>query len=161
MSFPGGMQDQEDGGDHVKTALRETQEEIGVESCQIKVYGVGTCFSTQDRRGLIYPVVASVDLDFTGDPFHLNREEVHDVHLIPLKDLCNFSCWRYTRWKRPGSDNSIALPVYRDIVLNDCNTPRLWGITALITHFVLMAVLPTEYRFQFDLFAPVVAKDVV
>lgn len=163
IAFPGGLQDESDTEDHVTTALRETHEEIGVDPSKIKTHGVGSCFSTRNNMGVIYPVVGRINLDFDskdGGPFYLNRDEVQAVHLIPLKDLCDTNNWRYTRWKRPGTSMSIALPVYRDNLLNDNGIPRMWGITAVITHFVLSAILPQEYKFHFDILAPLVQSDV-
>lgn len=80
ISFPGGRLDPEDGGDPVVCALRETTEEVGLESDRIRVLGrldryvTGTGF-------LITPVVGLVRPPFTviPDPF-----EVADVFEVPL-----------------------------------------------------------------------------
>jgi 8-oxo-dGTP pyrophosphatase MutT (NUDIX family) len=152
ISFPGGLQDETDTGDHITTALRETHEEIGVDPSRVIAHGVGAHFATRNNFGVIYPVLGSMNLDWSSNqPFYLNKEEVEAVHLIPLKDLCNTSNWRYTRWKRPGASHCIALPVYRDSILNDKTAPRLWGITGIITHFVMSAILPNEYKFDFEI----------
>lgn len=155
IAFPGGLQDESDTGDHVTTALRETHEEIGVDPSKITTYGVLTGFATRNNLGVIHPVLGSIQLDFASSegPFYLNREEVEAVHLIPLHDLCRVENWRYTRWKRPGTNACIALPVYRDSLLNDNQAPRLWGITAVITHFVMSAILPDQYKFQYEILA--------
>lgn len=152
LSFPGGLQDESDTGDHVTTALRETHEEIGVDPSRVIPHGVGTGFATRNNLGVLYPVIGSLNLDWSqSQPFHINKDEVEAVHLIPLKDLCNLNHWRYTRWKRHGASHAIALPVYRDSILNDKTAPRLWGITGIITHFVMNTILPNEYKFDFEI----------
>lgn len=148
ICFPGGVQDDADSRDHVTTALRETEEEIGVNASQVRVFGTAAPFQTRNDMGMLYPVVGFVDLKFTDgvDPFKLSVDEVEKVHLVPLQNLVREENWRYTRWR-----GGLALPVYRDEVFNDKDVPRIWGITAMMIHFVMNAILPHEYKFSFDI----------
>lgn len=149
ICFPGGLQDESDSSDHVATALRETEEEIGLDASRIRVYGLAAPFQTRNDQGMLYPAVGFIDLDFSHgrDPFKLNREEVQAVHLVPLENLVKSENWRYTRFKPSG----LALPVYRDTVFNDKQVPRIWGLTGMMIHFVMMATMPHDYRFTFDI----------
>jgi 8-oxo-dGTP pyrophosphatase MutT (NUDIX family) len=55
VSFPGGGEDPEDGGDLVETALRETHEEIGIHRSDIRVLGLfDECLSIHGIVGSAY-----------------------------------------------------------------------------------------------------------
>ena len=148
ICFPGGVQDDADSNDHVRTALRETEEEVGVDSSRIRIFGTAAPFPARNGMGMLHPVIGFVDLDFSNGrtPFKLNLEEVENVHLVPLENLVKKENWRYTRWR-----GKLALPVYRDEVFNDKDVPRIWGITAMMIHFAMNAILPNEYKFSFDI----------
>jgi len=82
IAFPGGKADPED-RDAVATALREAQEEIGLEKRQVQVLGNLPVYTTGSAYW-VTPVVALVQ-----DGFSLNRNpfEVEDVFEIPLDFL--------------------------------------------------------------------------
>lgn len=147
MSFPGGQMDEIDENDPVKTALRETDEEIGLKADKVKVFGALNPLPTRDSSGLIFPVISVVD-NFQMSSLRINQNEVDGVYLVKLSSLCDTNKWRYTRWTKSG----LALPVYRDETFNDVSAPRVFGITALILHFVLRSLLPEHYLFNFELF---------
>lgn len=150
ISFPGGQQDPEDSSDPIKTALRETKEEIGIHEDRVTVYGSLNRLPTRNYDGFIYPVVGYVDVDFSSpDGLKLNKSEVEKVLLVRLKDLCQSDNWRYTRWT-----HGLALPVYRDKIFNDIQIPRIWGITAIMIHLVMSALLPEKHTFSYDIFCP-------
>lgn len=82
VSFPGGHLEPDDGGPE-ETALRETEEEIGLHRRHLKVVGHLDTYIT--RTGFVVtPVVAIVDppLDIQPDP-----HEVADVFEVPLTFL--------------------------------------------------------------------------
>ena len=82
VSFPGGRVDQDD-RDLVHTALRETEEEIGVSAHQVDVAGFLETYET--RTGfLITPVVGLVHPDFE---LQINAQEVAEVFEVPLDYL--------------------------------------------------------------------------
>lgn len=82
VSFPGGKN--ENGEDSVRTALRETQEEIGVDSKGIRVIGRLTQYHIIPSHMLVQPVVGCID---NIAQFHPDRREVAKVMQIPLTDL--------------------------------------------------------------------------
>ncbi len=79
IAFPGGKVDPED-ANHQATALREAQEEIGLDAEHVQVIGqlptyiTGTAF-------WVTPVVGLVSPDMALTP---NAEEVDDVFEVPL-----------------------------------------------------------------------------
>lgn len=147
MSFPGGQMDAVDGNDPVKTALRETNEEIGLKTSLVKVYGTLNPLPTRDSTGLIFPVISFVE-SLEMKSLEINKDEVDGVFLVRLSSLCDSNKWRYTRWKKSG----LALPVYRDETFDDVHVPRIFGITALMLHFVLSSLIPEHYLFNYELF---------
>jgi 8-oxo-dGTP pyrophosphatase MutT (NUDIX family) len=84
IAFPGGRQDADD-RDIVTTALRETREEVGLESAFVQVIGTLPLYQTGSGF-IITPVVGLV-----RDGFHLspNAFEVEDVFEVPLDFLMN------------------------------------------------------------------------
>jgi 8-oxo-dGTP pyrophosphatase MutT (NUDIX family) len=84
VAFPGGKVDQTD-RDQAHTALREAQEEIGLDPALVEVLGSMPTYIT-GTRFIVTPVVALVS------PSHrltLNTHEVADAFEVPLEFLMN------------------------------------------------------------------------
>lgn len=144
LSFPGGLQDSTDNDDVIETALRETEEEIALPRAKVNVIGTLPALTFFLNADTIHPIISLVDL--RGVSMQPNPDEVESIHLAKLKDLVIDDRWRYTRWKA-----GWALPCYRDATFNDRTVPRLWGLTATLTHFLLRAMFPSLHKFQFNL----------
>ena len=84
IAFPGGKVDDDD-ADASATALREAQEEIGLEGAFVQVLGEMPHYVTGSAF-IITPVVALVQPGFTLTP---NAFEVADVFEVPLEFLMN------------------------------------------------------------------------
>ncbi|MGZ5195510.1 MAG: CoA pyrophosphatase [Ramlibacter sp.] len=84
VAFPGGKRDDSD-ADEAHTALREAQEEIGLEPHWIEVIGQMPTYTTGSQF-IITPVVALVDPDHH---LKLNAFEVADAFEVPLEFLMN------------------------------------------------------------------------
>jgi 8-oxo-dGTP pyrophosphatase MutT (NUDIX family) len=84
ISFPGGRAEPTD-ADAVATALREAQEEIGLEPRFVDVLGSMPTYTT-GTGFIVTPVIALIDPGFTvtADPF-----EVAEVFEVPLSFLMN------------------------------------------------------------------------
>ena len=84
IAFPGGKAEAGD-ADATATALREAQEEIGLDAAFIQVLGVLPHYLTGSAF-VITPVVALVQAGFTLSP---DPNEVADVFEVPLSFLMN------------------------------------------------------------------------
>nr|VFK52804.1 MAG: 8-oxo-dGTP pyrophosphatase MutT, NUDIX family [Candidatus Kentron sp. TUN]VFK53398.1 MAG: 8-oxo-dGTP pyrophosphatase MutT, NUDIX family [Candidatus Kentron sp. TUN]VFK56908.1 MAG: 8-oxo-dGTP pyrophosphatase MutT, NUDIX family [Candidatus Kentron sp. TUN] len=82
VSFPGGRTEEADSGP-VETALRETEEEIGLKPSFIHVIGFLDTYETRTRY-LVTPVVGLVTPGFRLNP---DRFEVAEVFEVPLPFL--------------------------------------------------------------------------
>jgi len=80
VSFPGGGVEAADGGDLTVTALREAQEEIGLDPANVRVLGVLDEYAT--RTGFkVTPVVAVLEKDQQWNP---QADEVARIFEVPL-----------------------------------------------------------------------------
>lgn len=84
IAFPGGKADEVD-ADAIATALREAQEEVGLDPSLAQVLGVLPPYVTGSAF-IITPVVALVQTDFR---LTVNAFEVADVFEVPLEFLMN------------------------------------------------------------------------
>lgn len=87
ISFPGGRVEEGDGG-FIDAALRETEEEIGLERCHIRIAGYLPDYRT-GTGFCVTPVVAFVTPPFTVRPDPFEVAEVFEVPLDFLLDTAN------------------------------------------------------------------------
>lgn len=122
ISLPGGKVEPEDKGTDF-TALRETEEEIGVERNLIHVLGRLTEVYIPVSRFLIHPYIG-----FLENPPLINHDnrEVKSVIHCPLPDLLNEENRVLTRFK---TDNGIWM---KDIPAFEIQEKIVWGATAII-----------------------------
>ena len=88
ISFPGGGYHKED-GELVKTALRETQEEIGLNSEYIDILGELDDSLTKGSQYVITPYVGVIPPDYK---FKLNLYETAEIIKIPVLALLDQTC---------------------------------------------------------------------
>ncbi|KAK7869661.1 hypothetical protein R5R35_010025 [Gryllus longicercus] len=133
VSFPGGMQEAGDGGSLEATALREAREELGLAADGVRVWGHGPWVGTARRDAAVLPFVGFVGrVDVRA--LRLCPHEVEAAFAVPLQRLCDPKLFRYTQFR-----GSFALPVFTG------GEYRIWGLTAIITHTVLKALVPAVY----------------
>ena len=82
ISFPGGVL--EDNETPIETALRETQEEIGINPKEIEVLGYLKPTKTKSSGFLIIPVVGYIK---NNPSIKVNPDEVEKVLVIPIEEL--------------------------------------------------------------------------
>jgi 8-oxo-dGTP pyrophosphatase MutT (NUDIX family) len=119
-SFPGGAFDAED-ADLMTTALRETEEEIGVQPNDIEVLGqLDDIVTITDF--LVSPFVGT--LRSPDYPFVINAHEVAELVEVPLRHLMDERNLEQT--VRPFRDRLVPILTYR------FGDHRIWGATARI-----------------------------
>jgi len=139
VSFPGGKVDDGDAS-IVDTALRESEEEIGLFKDQVEIWGwMPPLSSNQKGDYKATPVVGHIP-SFCESSLRVNPEEVAEVFTVPLSVLCDPNNHGYTQFRVAGSPG-YSLPVFRG------GAHPVWGLTAIITLQFLRALLPgTAYQ---------------
>ncbi len=130
IAFPGGKQDSTD-PDLTSTALREAQEEIGLDAAYVDVLGSLPVYRTGSAY-IVTPVVALLRDGFT---FRRNVHEVDDIFEVPLAYLMNPANHRHHMVDIHGiSREWLSMPYQQG------TTERfIWGATA--------SMLRNFYRF--------------
>lgn len=121
IAFPGGRPDDGDDGP-VGTAIREAQEEVGIEPDQVTVLGFLEPIDTVEFKLMVVPVVARIATPLDLVP---SEREVARVYTPLLADLANPDLWAYVPWEAWNA-------WYFDL---DGDT--LWGATAHMTRLML------------------------
>lgn len=122
MSFPGGRRDQTDSSfEH--TALRETAEELGIDTSGIAILGTLTPIYIPPSNFDVHPYVGYVP---ELPPLAPNPEEVAAVYTAPLRDLLD-----------PASRTSARIETTygaRDVPAYLLKGQIVWGATAMMLH---------------------------
>jgi 8-oxo-dGTP pyrophosphatase MutT (NUDIX family) len=82
VGFPGGEAEPADGGDPVRTALRELSEELGVAPECVKVVGQLSELEQRSSGLVITPVVGVLNAD--APPFVADGDEIVGAFAVPL-----------------------------------------------------------------------------
>ncbi len=120
ISFPGGAADPGD-ADVQSTALRETEEEMGIPPTQIEVLGVLDDLPTTVSKFVVAPVIGIIPYPFL---FRINSAEIAEVLTVPLRVFRDPSHLRVERREREG--RTFDAYVYR------YDKHEIWGVTARI-----------------------------
>ena len=124
MSFPGGLQDPED-GDLRATALRETMEELGIDVAAANVLGALPPIHTYVSGILVTPFVAVVD---ALPELTVSDAEIARVLRVPLRELAAIEEQRTRR-----EENGVT---WRGWWYVNGDT-TVWGATAFMVHALL------------------------
>jgi 8-oxo-dGTP pyrophosphatase MutT (NUDIX family) len=123
ISFPGGKQDTND-----KTlfdcALRETNEEIGLEENFIELFGEIDQIKTFGSNILLTPFVCKINYPFN---LKINENEVAEIIEVPLKELFNRENWDVKKVM-------LAQVKERHIYYFNYKKWVIWGATARIVN---------------------------
>jgi 8-oxo-dGTP pyrophosphatase MutT (NUDIX family) len=120
ISFPGGRVHAGDAS-LIDTALRELEEETGIDRALVTIAGFLDPYETVNSGFMILPVVGFVRESFT---LHMNANEVAEIFEAPLEYLCD-------------PRNRSRMSVERQGVTREFYTIRfaghtIWGATAEI-----------------------------
>ncbi len=128
ISFPGGRLEPED-ADLTETALRETEEEIGVDRSSIRVLGLLSKVFIPPSNFLVQPVMGFLD---HRPEFVPHDHEVDELLELPMSSFTNPQNLRATRVDVRGF--KVDVPAFH------INGNIIWGATAMmmseITHMV-------------------------
>jgi 8-oxo-dGTP pyrophosphatase MutT (NUDIX family) len=125
IAFPGGKADNDD-ADATATALREAQEEVGLDLAYVQVLGVMPHYVTGSAF-VITPVVALVQPGFTLTP---NTNEVADVFEVPLDFLMNPTNHLRHVFELGGVRREWFSMPYQDDIHESTPQRFIWGATA-------------------------------
>ncbi|CAN7995194.1 unnamed protein product [Ixodes hexagonus] len=139
VCFPGGIQHPED-ADPLETALRETEEELGLQRSKIKVMGTLPPFYNPGDRMFMTVVLGKLgqgrDLDLE-ESLNVNDEEVQLAFTRTLEELCDPANLRFTQFRRRHTDYSMPVFLVGQF--------KIWGLTAMVLNAFLKALLPGVY----------------
>lgn len=136
ISFPGGKYEEND-KDIIATALRETNEEIGINPELVEVYGQLTPLHIPVSNFTVYPVIGILK---TTPQFIIDPLEVKKVIEVKLTDLLNpENC---TSKEFNYGDLSFMAPIYNPYNLT------IWGATAMILSEFLEIIRKNNSMFQ-------------
>jgi 8-oxo-dGTP pyrophosphatase MutT (NUDIX family) len=123
IAFPGGRADDNDSSLQ-DTALREAEEEIGINPCDVEILGQSCSINTVSNY-VVTPFVCLLPWPYT---LTISQIEVEKVLLIPLNWLINPQHHRTKSWK-PDPTAQTGYPV---IFFDEYQGEVLWGATAQI-----------------------------
>ncbi|HTI13454.1 MAG TPA: CoA pyrophosphatase [Dictyobacter sp.] len=126
IAFPGGRVEAQDSSP-AATAIREAQEEIGLDPLRVQVLGALTPVFTVVSNFLIMPIVAF--LPSGPGPLMLQESEVSEVIVVPLHHLADPTIARTEEWMRDGQK--------RTVYFYDYTSCCIWGATGhILSHFL-------------------------
>jgi 8-oxo-dGTP pyrophosphatase MutT (NUDIX family) len=118
IAFPGGKVE-DDESFPVMTALREAQEEIGLDPASIEVLGLLPPVFTVVSNYLVTPVVAYLPSGL--GTLALQASEVAEVILAPLRKLSDPAIAHIEQWSRSGEVRTVYFYMY--------DVYQIWGAT--------------------------------
>jgi len=127
LAFPGGKMEESD-SDLIHTALRETEEEVGLDPAKVQILGLLSEIYIPPSNFLVLPVVGFVESlpKLIPDP-----REVADILNPPLSTFFNPALRKEKSIYIPHYDTTIQAPYF------DVFGKTLWGATAMmISEFV-------------------------
>ncbi|MDF2447139.1 MAG: mismatch repair protein MutT [Moraxellaceae bacterium] len=134
VAFPGGKRDPEDVS-IIATALRESQEEIGLDAAHVEIVGELDVFTS--RVGLrVQPIVGMVDSAAVLTP---SPDEIESIFNVPLEFFLREKPSYTHRFRFMGQDITVPSFNYDDYVI--------WGLTAFMIVDLVQRVYDHEIEF--------------
>ncbi len=132
ISFPGGRW-QEGDVDLLATALRETEEEMGVAPRDVRVLG-----RLDDYVSVYgYHVTPYVGTLPEGYPFQVDEREIAEVLEVPLATLCNPGIFHMENWEHMGRLHPVGF--------FSIGRHPIWGLTASILRQFLQCIKAIDW----------------
>lgn len=121
ISLPGGAEDEGDAGP-LETALRETEEELGIPRTHVTILGILDDVSTFVSGFVITPFVGVIPHPV---PLRMNPHEIAEVLSVPLAAFRDPSKLRVEKRTRPTGERI-------EVYFYDPGPHVIWGATARI-----------------------------
>jgi 8-oxo-dGTP pyrophosphatase MutT (NUDIX family) len=125
MAFPGGKAEPTDLSP-VMTALREAEEEIGLDPAGVEVLGLLPPVFTVVSNYVITPVVAFLPAGL--GTLQLQEAEVAELVVVPVNALLNPAIFHTEQFTRTGKSRTVHFYDYQ----SDDQIYRIWGATGRI-----------------------------
>lgn len=142
ISFPGGKFDSLDKNAE-GAALRETEEELGLNRNLFEIWAQLPSLQGRDGKTAITPVIALLREPLILSSLKPNPEEVSSIIICTVAELCQEKNQAFTQFRA-----GYTLPVYFGQQTDDNRHPKIWGLTAIITHLTLNALIPDVYKLK-------------
>jgi 8-oxo-dGTP pyrophosphatase MutT (NUDIX family) len=136
ICFPGGSFHSLEDTDLMATALRETEEEVGIQRDDMRILGALDDIRTHSSAFIITPLVCMFPYPYE---FNVNPDEIEDLIEVPLAVLLDERNYREELWVIEGQPYHATLYRHGDEII--------WGATArILKHYLalLRAIIPDE-----------------
>ncbi|CAH1775148.1 unnamed protein product, partial [Owenia fusiformis] len=134
----GGLMDDTD-RDHIHTALRETEEELGLSPDNVDIWGQLIMVPGKDYKILVAPVIG-VCGEIDVNQLRHNEDEVEEVFTRTIKSLSD-----------PANQLTIKYPKGFSLPEYLGGPHRIWGLTAIVLHQTLSLIAPGIYSNSFKI----------
>jgi 8-oxo-dGTP pyrophosphatase MutT (NUDIX family) len=124
ISFPGGRADDQESS--IETALREANEEIGIEPDEVAIIGTLSDLYVSNSKNLVTPVVGFMK---ARPDFKINPSEVEEVFAVELNSLLHKKNLTVEDWNL--HTYTYKVPYW------DVHRVPLWGATAMMLNELL------------------------
>jgi len=132
ISLPGGTKEDQD-TDDVATALRESEEEIGLSPEEVEIIGRLGCLALPSGF-LVRPIVGVINHALTFTP---QQEEVSDIFQVPLDLILDTSAYKRSQVEFKGANRTILELQFKNY--------RIWGATAAILYHLALEISKPRY----------------
>lgn len=132
ISFPGGQVEKEDRSAEM-TALREAEEEVGIDPASVEILGKLSDLYVEVSRFSIQPFLAWTN---QKPDFRINSEEVESLVLFPLSDFVN--CETILETPMQTISGILQVKYY------PFDSEIIWGATAMILSELIEILKRTE-----------------
>lgn len=123
VGFPGGGHEEQDAGDLTKTALRETYEEIGVDSSKVEILSPLSQLYIPISKNMVFPYLGFMHEE---PNFQIDPKEVEYCIEMPVSKLLDPTTIKSTEIRLP---NGFVMP---NVPYFDVQGHVVWGATAMI-----------------------------
>ncbi|KAF1765963.1 hypothetical protein GCK72_005917 [Caenorhabditis remanei] len=149
VCFPGGRK--EPGETTTETALRETFEEIGLDSKNVEIWGNLKSVIRRQADFIVTPIVGHITDESILDRLIVKSDEVQSVFTIPIDELArNASLTKFNskkmKYTLPTFDSTDFKVHHNASGEYLHSTQRVWGLSAVMLHQALTLLNPEVYK---------------